>query len=42
MLEALELAQDPATAGACRARAENFDSMSTARAYVALYERLLS
>jgi glycosyltransferase involved in cell wall biosynthesis len=42
MLEALELAEDPSTAAACRSRAEDFASMKTARAYVALYERLLS
>lgn len=40
MLAALELAGDPATAGACRRRAEDFDTMSGARAYAAIYERL--
>jgi phosphatidyl-myo-inositol alpha-mannosyltransferase len=42
MLAALELAGDPATAAACRKRAEAFDTMSGARAYVAIYERLLA
>jgi phosphatidyl-myo-inositol alpha-mannosyltransferase len=42
MLGALELAGDPATATACRRRAEDFASLTTARAYVDLYERLLS
>lgn len=42
MLGALELAGDPATATACRRRAEDFDTLSSARAYAALYERLLA
>ena len=42
MLAALELARDPATAAACRRRAEDFDTMSGARAYAAIYERLLA
>jgi glycosyltransferase involved in cell wall biosynthesis len=42
MLAALALAGDPATAAACRARAEDFDTMSGARAYAAIYERLLA
>lgn len=42
LLEALELAQDPGTAAACRARAEVFSTMSGARAYAALYDELLS
>jgi glycosyltransferase involved in cell wall biosynthesis len=39
---ALELAEDPKTAEACRARAEDFDTMHGARAYLAIYERLLA
>jgi phosphatidylinositol alpha-mannosyltransferase len=42
MLAALELGEDPATGAACRERAEDFDTMSSARAYVAIYERLLA
>jgi glycosyltransferase involved in cell wall biosynthesis len=41
MLEALELAEAPATAAACRARALDFTTRRTARAHLALYERLL-
>ncbi len=40
MLGALELARDPATAAACRARAEDFSTMAGARRFEALYERL--
>jgi glycosyltransferase involved in cell wall biosynthesis len=40
ILEALELARDPATAGACRARAEAFSTLATARGYEAVYTRL--
>jgi glycosyltransferase involved in cell wall biosynthesis len=42
LLDALELSQDPATAGACRKRAEAFSTMTGARAYEALYEELLN
>ena len=42
LLETLELAADPATAGHCRARAEAFSTMSGARAYEALYRELLA
>ncbi|MBA2349067.1 MAG: glycosyltransferase family 4 protein [Solirubrobacterales bacterium] len=42
MLSALELAEDPATATACRARAEDFTARRAAQAHVALYERLLA
>jgi alpha-1,6-mannosyltransferase len=38
LLEALELAEDPATAQACRAHAERFSWDRTADAYRALYE----
>lgn len=41
MLEALELAEDPATAATCRARAQDFTTRRTAQAHLALYERLL-
>jgi glycosyltransferase involved in cell wall biosynthesis len=41
VLEALELAEDPGTAAACRARAEAFGTMAGARAYAALYRELL-
>jgi phosphatidylinositol alpha-mannosyltransferase len=41
LLEALELAGDPATRAACRARAEDFSTMTTARAYESLYRELL-
>lgn len=40
MLAALELAGDPGTAAACRARAERFSWDATADAYAALYEEL--
>ncbi len=40
LLEALELARDPATAAACRARAEQFPWTRTAAAYEALYLEL--
>lgn len=42
MLEALELAEDPATALACRARAAGFSSRRTAERHAALYARLLA
>ena len=42
MLETLELAGDPATAAACRARAEAFDSRSAAVAHLELYRELMS
>lgn len=42
MLAALELAEDAGTAAACRARAEDFDTVTSARAYAALYERVLA
>jgi glycosyltransferase involved in cell wall biosynthesis len=42
LLEALELAEDPATAAACRARAEEFPRDRTAREYEALYRELLA
>jgi phosphatidylinositol alpha-mannosyltransferase len=42
MLAALELAGDPGTAAACRRRAEDYDTMSSARAYAAIYERLVA
>ena len=42
ILEAFELADDPGTAAACRARAESFDTVSGAREHVALYRELLS
>jgi glycosyltransferase involved in cell wall biosynthesis len=41
LLEVLELAGDPATAGACRARAEDFSTDRCTDAYVALYRELL-
>jgi glycosyltransferase involved in cell wall biosynthesis len=40
LLEALELTGDPATAAACRARAEEFPRDRTAREYAALYREL--
>jgi D-inositol-3-phosphate glycosyltransferase len=40
MREALELARDPQTAARCRTRAEDFDTLSSARRYVELYERV--
>lgn len=42
MLECLELAEDPATASACRERAEDFDTLSGTRAYEALYRELIA
>ena len=42
LLETLELAEDPGTAAACRARAEGFDTISGARAYAELYRELLA
>lgn len=39
VLEALGLAEDPATAERCRGRAEEFSADRTAEAYVALYRR---
>ncbi len=41
LLEALELARDPHTAAACRARAEQFPWSQTTEGYLALYEELL-
>lgn len=41
LLEAIELAEDPATATACRARAERLSSRACADAYHALYRSLL-
>jgi glycosyltransferase involved in cell wall biosynthesis len=40
LLAAIELARDPGTAAACRARAEQFSSDRTADAYLALYREL--
>jgi glycosyltransferase involved in cell wall biosynthesis len=40
LLEALDLAADPATAAACRARAENFSSERCTERYEALYREL--
>ena len=40
LLEAIELARDPATAAACRARAEQFSWARTTAAYLALYREL--
>jgi len=40
LLEAIELAQDPATAAACRRRAEDFSPQRCADAYQALYREL--
>jgi glycosyltransferase involved in cell wall biosynthesis len=40
LLEALALAEDPATAAACRARAEDFSAESCADAHLALYAEL--
>jgi phosphatidyl-myo-inositol alpha-mannosyltransferase len=42
LLETLELSQDPATAGACRTRAEAFSTLAGARDYEALYRELLA
>jgi UDP-glucose:tetrahydrobiopterin glucosyltransferase len=42
LLEALELAADPAVPAACRARAELFSTDRTTDAYVALYRELLA
>jgi glycosyltransferase involved in cell wall biosynthesis len=41
LLEGLELATDPATAAACRARAEDFPASRTAAAYAELYRELI-
>jgi glycosyltransferase involved in cell wall biosynthesis len=41
LLESLELAHDPAAAGACRARAEQFSMDRCAREYLSLYQELL-
>ena len=41
LLDALELARDPATAGHCRARAEDFSSNRTVTRYLKLYGKLL-
>ena len=40
ILETLELAEEPGTAGGCRARAEDFDTLSGAIAYLDLYRSL--
>ena len=40
LLEALELAADPATAAACRARAEEFSAGRCANRYLELYASL--
>ena len=42
LLEALELAADPATPAACRARAEQFSTDRCAEAYLALYEEVVA
>lgn len=42
VLETLELAEDPGTAAACRARAEAFDTLSGATAYADLYRELIA
>jgi glycosyltransferase involved in cell wall biosynthesis len=42
LLNALELASDPATVGRCRARAEEFSTERSADRYLALYRELLS
>jgi len=41
ILGAFELAEDPATPGACRARAEDFSTDRTTEAYLDLYSELL-
>src|SRR4051794_18164853 len=42
LLETFELAADPATRNACRARAEDFSQQKTVKGYEALYEELLA
>ena len=42
LLEALELAEDPATRDACRARAADFSTATMGGAYESLYEELLA
>lgn len=42
LLDAIELARDPATPAACRARAEDFSADRTADAYAELYRELLA
>jgi glycosyltransferase involved in cell wall biosynthesis len=42
LLETLELARDPATPGACRARAEEFSVDRCVESYEALYRRLIA
>jgi glycosyltransferase involved in cell wall biosynthesis len=42
LLEALDLAPDPATAGACRQRAEDYPIERCAERYEALYRELLA
>jgi glycosyltransferase involved in cell wall biosynthesis len=42
LLEALALAEDPATAAACRARGEDFAAAATGAAYAALYGEILA
>lgn len=41
LLDAFELAEDPGTAAACRARAEDFSTHRTALAYAELYRSLI-
>jgi glycogen synthase len=41
LLEAIELARDPATPDACRARASDFATSRTADAYAELYRELM-
>ncbi len=41
LLECLELSEDPGTAAACRARAEDFSTRKTTEAYERLYTELL-
>jgi glycosyltransferase involved in cell wall biosynthesis len=40
LLEAIELASDPATEAACRARAEDFSTDRCAESYLELYAEL--
>jgi glycosyltransferase involved in cell wall biosynthesis len=40
LLEAIELARDPATAAACRARAEEFSAARCTNRYLELYASL--
>lgn len=41
ILEVLELAEDPATARSCRERAEEFNPVAGAKAYMAIYREVL-